>query len=188
MAVALAGYSHDHFQGLPTLNSARDNFFELDGNKLVEDVFKDFFTTRGMDRTFGLFLPHRHFDILPGQIMVDYNGTSTAWNASPGEGMDKPQPAIWGFSSSGELVPYEFNYSKGHKYEMGEKERAFVAEFKRLLDARNILRTFGLCVYPGDDFEGRCEITMGSANINLIPKDVSQSSTELASTTKFSPI
>jgi len=37
----------------------------------------------------------------------------------------------------------------------------------------------------GDDFEGTCEITMGSANINLKPKDVRQSSTELASTTNF---
>ena len=187
MAAAVAGYSHDHFHSLPDLNSARDNFLKLNGPKLVEDVFKDFFIANGMDRTFGLAMPHRHFDILPGQMIVNYNGTSTAWNASPGEGMDEPQPAIWSFSSSGELVPHEFRYSKGHKFEMGEKERAFVAEFKRSLDEKNVAGMFGLCEYPGDDFEGTCEITMFSANINLKPKDVRQSSTELASTTNLSP-
>jgi hypothetical protein len=70
---------------------------------------------------------------------------------------------------------------------MGERERAFVADFKRLLDGQNLVGMFGLCEYPGDDFEGTCEITMGSANINLKPKDVRQSSTELASTTNLSP-
>jgi len=185
MAAAVAGYSHNHFQSLPNLNSARDNFLKLNGDKLVEDVFKDFFITNGMDRIFGLAMPHRHFDILPRQIIV--NGTSTAWNATPGEGMDEPQPAIWSFSSSGELVPHEFRYSKRHKFEMGEKERAFVAEFKRLLDGQNLTEMFGLCEYPGDDFEGTCEITMGSANINLKPKDYPEGLKETDTAWFFSP-
>ncbi|KAF2844423.1 hypothetical protein T440DRAFT_327514 [Plenodomus tracheiphilus IPT5] len=171
MAVAIAPYSQNHFQSLPSLNDARDKFLELDGDGLVKNVFHDFFINNGMERTFGLAMPHRHFDILPGQVMVNYNGTSTAWNATPGEGMDKPQPASWSFSSTGELLPIEFSYSKGHKVEIGEKETAFVADFKRLLDEKNLTKMFGLCEYPGDDFEGTCEITMGSANINLKPKD-----------------
>jgi len=171
MATAIASYSHNHFQSLPNLNSARDNFRQLDGYKLVMEVFKDFFITNGIENTFGLSLPHRHFDILPGQLMVDYNGTSTAWNANPSKGMDEPQPVTWSFSSSGALLPYEFKYSKGYKFEMGEEELAFVAKFKCLLDEHNLAGTFGLIAYPGDDFEGTCEITMGSANINLKPKD-----------------
>jgi hypothetical protein len=78
MAAAIAGYSHDHFLSLPNLNSTRDNFLKLNGDKLVEDVFKDFFITNSIDRTFGLAMPHRHFDIIPGQIIVNYNSTSTA--------------------------------------------------------------------------------------------------------------
>jgi hypothetical protein len=178
MAVAIGTYSHDHFQALPSLNDARENFLKLDGGKLVESDFKDFFRANNMDRTFGLAMPHRHFNILPGQVMVNYNGTSTAWIADPGEGMDEPQPAIWSFSSTGNLLPIEFNYSKGRKVQMGEKEVAFVAAFKQLLDEKNLAGMFGLCEYPGDDFEGTCEITMGSANINLKPKDVRPSSTE----------
>ncbi|KAL5351012.1 hypothetical protein ACLOAV_004586 [Pseudogymnoascus australis] len=171
MAAAVASYSHHHFQNLPDLTSARDHFLKSNGPDLVKDVLPDFFIAHGMDRTFGAAMPHRHFNIRPGEVMVSYNGTSTAWNVSPGEGMDKPQPAIWSFSSSGDLVPHEFKYSKGHRFEMGEKERAFVADFKRLLDENNVAGVFGLCEYPGDDFEGTCEISTASANINLTPKD-----------------
>jgi hypothetical protein len=69
-------------------------------------------------------------------------------------------------------VLYKFRYSKGHKFEIGEKERAFVAEFKRLLNRQNLTRMFSLCKYLGDNFKGTCEITIGLANINLKPKDV----------------
>jgi hypothetical protein len=187
MAVAIGTYSHDHFQSLPSLNDARDNFLKLEGQKLIETVFRDFFVKYNMDRTFGLAMPHRHFDILPGHVMVDYNGTSTAWIANPGEGMDEPQPASWSFSSTGNLLPTEFSYSKGRKVQMGKNEIDFVVAFKQLLDEKNLAGLFGLCDYPGDDFEGRCEITMGSVNINLKPKDVRHPSTEHHSLT-FSDI
>lgn len=83
-------------------------------------------------------------------------------------------------------MPIEFNYSKGHKVLIGGKERAFVADFKRLLNKKNFAEMFGLCEYLGDDFEGTCKITMGSANINLKPKDVRQPSTKVASLTNLS--
>jgi len=90
MAAAVADYSHDHFHSLLDLNSAHDNFLKLGGLKLVEDVFKDFFITNGMDCTFGLAMLHCYFDILPRQMIVNYNGTSIAWNANLGEKMDQP--------------------------------------------------------------------------------------------------
>jgi hypothetical protein len=172
MAVGIGDYSHDHFKNLPNLNDARDNFLKVNGEKLVGNIFKDFFVENSMGRTFGLAMPHRHFDIPPGHLMVNYNGTSTAWIVPSGEGMDEPQPTSWSFSPAGNLLPTEFSYSKGHKVQMGEKEITFVTKFKQLLDEKNLTEMFGLCEYPGDDFEGTCEITMGSANINLKPKDV----------------
>lgn len=172
MAVVIAPYSHDHFQSLPDLSVARNTFAQLDGKLLVDEVFRPFFIQCGMDRTFKLAMQHRHFDILPRQKMVSYNNTTTAWDATPGEGMDEPQPTIWSFSSDGSLAPTEFKYSKGHQFVFGEKELDFVDQFKKLLDQEGLTSLFGLCEYPGDDFEGTCEITNGHANINLKPKDV----------------
>jgi len=57
---------------------------------------------------------------------------------------------------------------------MGEKELAFIATFKAVLDSLDLGQLFGLCLYPGDDFMGSCEVTRGNVNVNLEPKDVSQ--------------
>ncbi|KAF9733863.1 hypothetical protein PMIN01_08206 [Paraphaeosphaeria minitans] len=159
--ITIAPYSWEHFQALPSLDAARDRFLELGGAKFVKDDCLDLFTRYEMQRTFGLAMLHRHNDILPGQKM----------NKDPGAGMDEPQPAIWGYTPAGELAPTEFSYAKGHKVQLGGKEREFAAELLRKLDERGLIGVFGLCAYPGDDFEGRCEITQNSANINLKPQD-----------------
>jgi hypothetical protein len=180
MAVAV-DYSSNHFDSLPSLDDALQNFRTLDIDAVMSSV-KGLFVESGMERTFGLVMLHRHFDIGPEQKMVNYNGTSTPWDAIYGEGMDEPQPITWSFSS-GVLLPIEFGYSKGHKVKMGEKELAFVTGFGRLLDGMNLTSTFGLCEYPGDEFGGTCEITIGKTNINLMPKDVRQLTTQCLSLT-----
>ncbi|KAL5403467.1 hypothetical protein PMIN04_012825 [Paraphaeosphaeria minitans] len=185
--ITIAPYSWEHFQALPSLDAARDRFLELGGAKFVKDDCLDLFTRYEMQRTFGLAMLHRHNDILPGQKMVDYNGTSTAWNKDPGAGMDEPQPAIWGYTPAGELAPTEFSYAKGHKVQLGGKEREFAAELLRKLDERGLIGVFGLCAYPGDDFEGRCEITQNSANINLKPQDYPDGLTGTDTAWFFSP-
>ena len=130
---------------------------------------------------------HRHFDFAPGELLVNYNGSSSAWSATPGPGMDKPQPSMWGFNPKGELIPTEYRYAKGHKVGMGDKELAFVAKFKDLLDQMNLAEQLGLVEYAGDDYEGSCEITMGSVNVDLKPKDVRQPLSQSPSLTNLSP-
>lgn len=188
MAVQIGPYSNEYFQSLPNLTYARDMFQNVDGNELVKTTFKDLFVQHKMDRVFGLTLLHRHFDIPVDQLLVEYNGTSTPWNTDAGNGMEKPQPLIWGFDSNGHLTPTEFKYSNRQDNEMGQDELSFVAIFRELLQKKNLTKLFGLCIYPGDDFKGTCEITMNRANINLQPDDVSCVSTELASFTNVSPI
>lgn len=187
MAIALAPFSQLHFQSLPSLNTAKDNFAGADGDKLVKEVFTDFFINNGMDQIFGLAMLHRHFDLAPGEIMVNYNSTSTAWSATPGPGMDEPQPTMWDFTSSGKLIPTEFRYAKGHRLEMGEKELAFAAKFKNLLEQLKLTVKLGLVEYPGDDYEGSCEITMGQSNINLKPGDFPDGLVQTDTAWFFSP-
>jgi hypothetical protein len=69
-------------------------------------------------------------------------------------------------------VPYKFRYSKGHKFKIGEKEYIFIAEFKCLLNKKNVAGMFSLYKYPGDNFKDIYKITIFSANINLKPKDI----------------
>ncbi|CAJ2508614.1 Uu.00g136400.m01.CDS01 [Anthostomella pinea] len=78
MAVAIASFSHHHFQSLPSLDAALVNYHNVDGPKLVREFFKRLFVKNGMKYIFGLAMPHRHFDIDPETFLVNYNGVSTA--------------------------------------------------------------------------------------------------------------
>ncbi|GMG10430.1 unnamed protein product [Aspergillus oryzae] len=170
--MSIGEYSVDHFQTLPSLEVARTNFVKLNGDDLVKDVFKKFFVEQGMDRTFGLAMLHRHFDLEPGEMLVDYQGKSVPWSAGHVSGMKPPQPAIWAVSSDGAFKQTEFYFSEEKGLTIGEKELRFMKRFQELLREHKVTQSFGLCRYPGDDFNGLCEITHGRANINLKPNDV----------------
>src|ERR1700722_10973256 len=50
---------------------------------LVEKTsFRELFLDYNMDRTFGLILLHRHFDLNENERLVEYNGTSVPWRLS----------------------------------------------------------------------------------------------------------
>lgn len=105
-------------------------------------------------------------------MLVDYEDTSVPWNADHVSGMKPPQPAIWAVSSDGDFKPTEFYFSEMKGLAIGEKELRFMKLFQALLHELKVTQSFGLCRYPGDDFNGLCEITHGRANINLKPNDV----------------
>lgn len=176
----LADYLHEHFQGLPTLEEAKAQFLEgKDGERLVTDVFKAFFVKEGMERRFGLAMLHRHFPLEANEKLVDYHGTSTPW-VDGASGMKAPQPTIWAFDADGVLRPTEFHYSEGDDAPVTKDCLAFFGKFKTLLESYGLTSVLGLSRYPGDDFEGSCEITHGRANINLKPKDVSEAAPRTA--------
>jgi len=114
---------------------------------------------------------HRHFDLSAGEMLVEYNDTSTPWPLEGIDGMKPPHPSIWSRSLDGSFRPVEFRYSNHIEGgDIGEKEVPFMEEFHKLLQQHGAPDVFGLC--PGDDFDGTCEITQGRANINLAPADV----------------
>lgn len=100
-----------------------------------------------MDRTFGLAMLHRHFDLERGEMLVDYEGTSVPWNEAHVSGMNPPEPAIWAISSDGDFKPTEFSFSAGNGLTMGEQELQFMKRFKELLHEHKATQSFGLCRY-----------------------------------------
>ncbi|KAI0187152.1 hypothetical protein F4808DRAFT_447019 [Astrocystis sublimbata] len=170
-AVAPAPYSHAHFQSLPTLEEAKSKFLQgAKGEDLVASFFRDFFVKEGMDRTFGLSMLHRHFDLGSSEKLVDYQGTSTPWNGVIA-GMQNPQPTLWSFDDDGLLRPTEFRYAEKQDAPLPQKALIFIAKFRAELDKRDLTKLVGLARYPGDEFQGSCEFSMGRSNINLKPED-----------------
>lgn len=168
----LGNYSSEHFQNLPTLESAKSDFLvKAQGEEVVKNIIKKFFVEREMDRTFGVAMMHRHFHLENDEKLVEYRGTSTPWLSSI-PGMKEPQPCIWAFDRDGTLRPTEFRYSQIEDAPFSEEAIRFIADFKELLDKLKLTGSLGLARYPGDDFKGSCEITHGRSNINLTPEDV----------------
>jgi hypothetical protein len=167
----LGDYSHDHFQSLPTLEHAKANFLvNGKGEEYISNVIKPFFVAAGMDRVFGVAMLHRHFDLEADEKLVDYQGTSTPWKESV-TGMKAPQASIWSFDKGECLRPTEFHYSEKMDTPLSDDAIEFIGKLKVLLDKHDLTGVLGLARYPGDDFQGSCEITHGRANINLRPED-----------------
>ncbi|KAK4213514.1 hypothetical protein QBC37DRAFT_171200 [Rhypophila decipiens] len=110
--------------------------------------------------------------------------------------LEKTQPSTWFVSEKEEVFPYEFHYSadgddtdekEGAETPADSKYSGFVKAFTDLLRKKDALGLFGLGRYPGDDFEGRVEITEGRANINLRPQDAPKHLASRAAAWYFSP-
>jgi hypothetical protein len=160
----------EHYQQLPSLETARARLLKNGGEALVADVFLPFFQEHKMERCFGLQIAHRHFDVEQDEKVVHYGSCAVPWKAS--EGMPEPQPTVWAIID-GCARAVEFRHSTSAATELGPRESRFMDAFSRLQEDQGISGLFALCEYPGDDFEGSCEITQDRCNINLKPRDVS---------------
>lgn len=143
------------------------------GDNLV-DEFQKLFLKHKVEFALSLMLNHRHFDLHLDERLIEYRGTSVPWLTNH----DKAQPSVWFVSEDNSCHPYEFHYSPdaatdGAATMPGDPEyKEFIKAFAQLLLEKNVEGLFGLCRYPGDDLEGRVEITEGRANINLHPDEV----------------
>jgi hypothetical protein len=65
MAMA-SNYDPATYDCLPSLATAGKMFEDRNGEELVDNAFGELFLQHKMERTFGLVLLHRHFDLRPG--------------------------------------------------------------------------------------------------------------------------
>ncbi|CAJ2505492.1 Uu.00g128860.m01.CDS01 [Anthostomella pinea] len=134
------------------------------------------------------------FDKLPdlglaGEVFDQKNGydlVSSFRELFLEHGMEKHLEAVnWVLAEDGLFRPFEFHYSpmKDANEESISPENPKVLAFVEALASRlretDTVGLFGLCVYPGDDFEGRVEITEARANINLHPSDTVKAPTDM---------
>lgn len=105
----LESYDPETYQRLPSISDAVAKFDFIDGDSLVSTTILELFLRHQMDRTFGLILPHRHFDLGENERLVGYGGTSVPWRLSKSSG--NIRPSNWLLTADGALRPYEFYYS-----------------------------------------------------------------------------
>ncbi|GAM89566.1 hypothetical protein ANO11243_076050 [Dothideomycetidae sp. 11243] len=129
---------------------------------------------------FGISLLHRHFDMDPEEVLVEYGRTSSPWQVpeDPSNYMDGSiSPRSWCFSGdSGLPEPYEYEFKKhastGHDTLITLTDHAeFVTKLGAILDRHDLKSTLGLMAITPDYLQGPdndsmlCERTFGKANV-----------------------
>jgi len=176
-------YNPSTYDRLPNLTINMEKFNTAKGNSVVGALIRPLFLRHRMERTFGLVLLHRHFELSPKERLVTYQGTSVPWTEEAiNDSKIKPgtiQPSSWLLDETGDIHPYEFEYishrDTGAQMHIDAGMYHFLQSFQRLLREQGLLDVLGLCRYPGDGFRGDIELTMGRANIKIHPTDVSNS-------------
>ncbi|KAI9769972.1 MAG: hypothetical protein M1840_003683 [Geoglossum simile] len=97
------------FNKLPSISDAVAKFDAIDGDSLVSTSFRELFLRYNMDRTFGLILLHRHFELDQNERLVSYGDTSVPWRLS--KISKNITPSNWLLSGDGAFRPYEFRYT-----------------------------------------------------------------------------
>ncbi|GAB1312350.1 hypothetical protein MFIFM68171_02560 [Madurella fahalii] len=144
-------YDPSVYDGLSSIADAVKKFDAVDGESLVSDSFRELFLQHNMDRTFGLALLHRHFDLSTDERLVEYHGTSIPWRQETAS--SHIRPTNWLLTKDGSVRSYEFYYPSSHDdgvdAEAGDpKYRPFIRAFEALLLQKNVMDLFGLCRYP----------------------------------------
>ncbi|KAH0542351.1 hypothetical protein FGG08_003289 [Glutinoglossum americanum] len=186
----LNSYDPEAFNKLPSISDAVAKFDAIDGDSLVSTSFRELFLRHNMDRTFGLILLHRHFELDQNERLVSYGDTSVPWQLS--KISKNIMPSNWLLSGDGAIRPYEFCYTPAMDEATGPNlansdQQAFFDALIELLHKHKAEGLWGLCRYPGDGFPGRVEITEGRANINLRPEDYPKDMESRTAAWFFSP-
>jgi len=189
MSLDVAAYLHDGFIGLPSVIDAGNDLKALGGREMIYEVFGPLFTKHGVDEKFGLGLLHRHFDMTPNERLVELNNIATPWDETDAESIGGVLiTQSWMFIDN-KIVPYEFLYLHGKDAETKQRLEGaglmflsgFLAEVYAKLAALGLDKTLGLRLHPGPEFNGLVEVTVGRANINFHPSQMSpKDSTETA--------
>ncbi|KAH8745972.1 hypothetical protein BGZ57DRAFT_936061 [Hyaloscypha finlandica] len=172
------GYNPETYAGLPTVSQNAAVFTQKDAEKALNDCGKVFFN-HSLQKTHGLVLLHRHFQLTPEEFMVEYRGTATAWpiNAKLPVGA-AIRPTTWAITD-GALEPYEFEFIPGSEKfgdDLDDINSSFVQELYGLLQEKDLLSTFGLVKLPtGEDaIRDAYEITIGRASVTFPGGDMNK--------------
>jgi hypothetical protein len=173
MAICLSPHTADIFNAIPLLPDALQKHKEAGGNKWIHETLGTLFQKHGVEKILGIGLLHHHFSLEDDEYLTEVRGTSTAWKSQTGT-----RPSVWSFDAKEKgLRPLEFAMEDDHgsvtypDWDSAQMQK-FLMELSDLILYLGVNGTYGLVRYPGDDFPGRVEMTVGRANVNLTTTQV----------------
>ncbi|KIX10552.1 uncharacterized protein Z518_01635 [Rhinocladiella mackenziei CBS 650.93] len=177
MEYEVGDYSDEVFKRIPyavdVFQWVRDNPMP---DAVVEQLRVVFIKHRVYDH-FGLSIIHRHYDLEPGERVVELENVATPWRVPDADKMSifggHIVPKNWAYLD-GLLHPFEFQYrpeATNPHPEVPCLTTAFVAELHHVLALHDLLGVYGLALLPenaqDETAPGRLEFTAGRANITI---------------------
>ncbi len=180
MVASFVPYQADRFSSLSNLRDSRHAFLEHDGERAVS-LALDLIEKHNLTQKYGISLLHRHFDIGRDEVLVDVNGTTTAWKAYQSDlAMEDSRferyggfvaPHSWMVVGSGHIMPYEFRFYNNNAEQPDvpslSVEPSFVDEFSAILREQGLDQVLGLCSFDREPRVRLVEVTEGEANITF---------------------
>lgn len=171
----IASYQHEVFDSLPDVTTAATTVRDKQGEQLIRSAVKSLLLKYSLNDKIGVALVHRHFDLKPDEVMVDYHGVATPWNSALLDHYNtfgSVQPLSW-VIVDGKPQPYEFYYSTENAADdtgIFDLPDAFVAEYETILKAGKLEGYLGLRALrgqPGNGVEGTMEFTQRYATFTV---------------------
>ncbi|KAH8904126.1 hypothetical protein BR93DRAFT_940266 [Coniochaeta sp. PMI_546] len=168
-------YQHEVFDSLPDVTTAATTVRDEEGEQLIRSAVKDLLLKYSLNDKLGVALVHRHFDLKPDEVMVDYHGVATPWNTALLDhysGFGSVQPLSW-VVVDGTPRPYEFYYSTdtpSDKMCTADLPEDFVTEYESLLTGGGLEGYLGIRALrgqPGNGIEGTMEFTQRYATFTV---------------------
>jgi len=166
MAIPILPYSVEHYNSLPELREAKDQFKSLGASEILFTEIGPALVRHHVENILGVVLLHNHFLLSQNEKLVDVGSVAVPC----AEELPNVSASSWRFTDKG-IAPYEFVRSDA-KTSLAQME-PFLAEFRTIIIKWKLGNVFGICSLK-EGSVGRpvtTEFTSGRANITL-PFDI----------------
>lgn len=166
MAIPILPYSVEHYNSLPELCEAEDQFKSSGASEILFTEIGPALVRHHVENILGVVLLHNHFLLNQNEKLVDVGHVAIPC----AEELPNVSASSWRFIDEG-IAPYEFVRS-ATETSLAQME-PFLAEFRTIINKRSLDHVFGICSLKEESIDGpvTTEFTSGRANITL-PFDI----------------
>ena len=173
MVLQVLPYSVEHYNSLPELGDAKQEFDAANVFNILYTEIGSIFIKHQVQDILGITLLHNHFPLDPNEMLVTFNSVAVPWDTTSGvKELSSVNATAWRFTDHG-LAPYEFAHA-AIAVPLGQHPMpSFLQELAVTFRKWNLTNILGICSLGETSIDSpvAMEFTEGRANITL-PFDI----------------
>ena len=173
MALQILPYTVEHYNSLPELHVAKDQFESAGASEILFTEIGRAFVKHHVENTLGVILLHNHFFLENHEMLVNFDSVAVPWDTTSGaKELNGVNASAWRFTDQG-LAPYEFVHTAVETPLDRHPMPSFLLELAAIFEKWNLTDILGIYSVgeKSIDRPTTMEFTSGRANITL-PFDI----------------